>query len=347
MSDGSVMPFLPGSGAALGLPAHRAKRHSKNDLKALEKKYAEGPKGKPISQADLDQIWNELKKPDAAIRVLDIDRLPSDALAFYRPFHFYPHEEWGIYLLIEPMLAYCERLHMNLKPHLKSFNQETLMGCLLFEVFHHEFFHHLTECAATTLEIISASFGPPRPVLRNYLKCRFDKAPGLGTHPHHPLEEALANSYAYNSFSFLSRMQIGFKLAWVKLYQKVLQQCWRKEPRGYRSAAEYIDDRYVSGAAQLMAMLMESADLDPASLMLLAKAVMPNGNSAFLAKPEVPTYLVGDAEILKTFNKLIPAPNETYTSLYWLGSTSEVDKYLRERQKKEAEERKALQLSKN
>jgi hypothetical protein len=26
--------------------------------------------------------------------------LPADALAFYRPFHFSPHEEWGIYILV-------------------------------------------------------------------------------------------------------------------------------------------------------------------------------------------------------------------------------------------------------
>jgi hypothetical protein len=29
-----------------------------------------------------------------------------------------------------------------------------LIGRLLFETFHHEFFHHLTECAARSFEIV-------------------------------------------------------------------------------------------------------------------------------------------------------------------------------------------------
>jgi hypothetical protein len=127
---------------------------------------------------------------------------------------------------------------------------------------------------------------------------------------------------------------------WVKVYQKVLEKCWQQEPAGYRSAGKYINAEYVSGAAQLLAMILGSPGLDPASLMLLAKTVMPNGNSAFLQKPEIPTYLVGEQAALSAFAKLIPAPNETYTSLFWLGDTSSVDKYLRDRKKKEAEEKK-------
>jgi hypothetical protein len=67
---------------------------------------------------------------------------------------------------------------------------------------------------------------------------------------------------------------------------------------------------------------------------------MPSGNSAFLQKPDVPTYLVGRPAALTKFAELIPAPNETYTSLFWLGDTSPVDEYLRERKKKEAQEEK-------
>jgi hypothetical protein len=81
---------------------------------------------------------------------------------------------------------------------------------------------------------------------------------------------------------------------------------------------------------------LSSPDPDPASLMLLAKTVMPSGNSAFLQKPDVPTYLVGETPVLAKFGQLIPAPNETYTSLFWLGDTSPVDEYLKDRRKKEA-----------
>lgn len=42
------------------------------------------------------------------------------------------------------------------------------MGCVLFEVFHHEFFHHLTECAATVIEIASAGFDKAKPIFTDY-----------------------------------------------------------------------------------------------------------------------------------------------------------------------------------
>lgn len=320
----------------LGVPSHRAERIRKPDRDLLQQRYQEqGRNPKPSAEA-LNSLWYELKNPASAIRELDLARLPADALAFYRPFHFSPHEEWGIYILVEPLLQHCDILYRSFGGRLAAFNLETLMGCVLFEVFHHEFFHHLTECAATSFEIASAGFGKPKPIFNDYWECRFMRTDGLGPHPDHPLEEALANAYAYNSFSFLSRMEIGFKLIWVKVYQKILEKCWAQEPAGYRSAGKYINAEYVSGAAQLLAMLLSSPDPDPASLMLLAKTVMPSGNSAFLQKPDVPTYLVGETPALAKFGHLIPAPNETYTSLFWLGDTSPVDEYLKDRKKKEA-----------
>jgi len=43
---------------------------------------------------------------------------------------------------------------------------------------------------------------------------------------------------------------------------------------------------------------------------------------------------------LADFNRLIPAPNETYTSLLWLGDTSAVDEYFQKRKKQEDEAKK-------
>lgn len=334
---------LLGSGnpVAFGIPSHRAERRRKADLDDLKRRHKEHHQAAPPSSQTMDRLWQEFKDPASAIRTLDLARLPADALAFYRPFHFSPHEEWGIYIMVEPLLQHAQTLYRAFAGKLAAFNLETLIGCILFEVFHHEFFHHLTECAATTIEIASAGFGKPRSAYNDYWDSEFQKNVGLGPHPDHPLEEALANAYAYNSFSFLSRTQIGHKLVWVKVYQKILEGCWSKEPAGYRSAGKYINAEYVSGGAQLLAMILASPDVDPASLMLLAKTVMPNGNSAFLQKPDIPTYLVGSQEGLRTFSSLIPAPNETYTSLFWLGDTSAVDQYLQERKKKEAEQKKS------
>ena len=331
----------PRNPVMLGVPIHRAERRRKADLEELKKHYKGQAQGMRLSGELLEQLWKELRDPKGAVRRLDIQRLPADALAFYRPFHFSPHEEWGIYLMVEKLLDHCQTLYRSFTGRLAAFNLETLTGCVLFEVFHHEFFHHLTECAATTIEIASAGFGKPKPLFNDYWDNRFETA-GLGRHSDHPLEEALANAYAYNSFSFLSRTEIGHKLIWVKVYQKILERCWDKEPAGYRCAGKYINAEYVSGAAQLLAMLLASTNPDPASLMLLAKTVMPSGHSAFLQKPDIPTYLVGDSRALARFGELVPAPNETYTSLFWLGDTSTVDDYLRARKKKEAAAKKKL-----
>jgi hypothetical protein len=54
----------------------------------------------------------------------------------------------------------------------------------------------------------------------------------------------------------------------------------------------------------------------------------------------VPTYLVGDEAALEEFRRLVPTPNETYTSLFWLGDTSNVDSYLQKRKREEAASKK-------
>ena len=123
-------------------------------------------------------------------------------------------------------------------------------------------------------------------------------------------------------------------------YQSILEKCWPQEPPGYRSAEKYINSSYVEGAAQLLSMLLASASPDPASIMLIAKQVMPNGNSAFLTKPDIPTFLVGSRQDLSEFTALVPAPNETYTSLFWVGDTSKVDAYFIDKKRQEQEAKK-------
>ena len=62
---------------------------------------------------------------------------------------------------------------------------------------------------------------------------------------------------------------------------------------------------------------------------------MPGGHSAFVHKAHIPTYLVGSKESLEAFSNLVPAPNETYTSLFWLLDTDPIDIFLRAQKKLE------------
>lgn len=282
---------------------------------------------------DLEAFWRENQNPLAAVRLLDIQRLPADVMAFYRPFHFAPYDEWGIYIYVDELIGYCETLHHSMRGKVESFSFDTLMVCVLFEIFHHEFFHHIVECAATTLELLSPALGQPQPFYLNYRNHLYEQADHVGPHPHKPLEEALANAYAYNSLSFICRMKAGYKTTLIKLYQKLLEQYWPSEDKGYRNAGSYTGSNYINGAAHLLAMILRSGDCDPDAAALVSRKVLLNGYSAFFAKPDIPTYLVGSPNALTRFREMIPAPNETYTQLFWPQNTDRLDEFIQERRK--------------
>jgi hypothetical protein len=53
--------------------------------------------------------------------------------------------------------------------------------------------------------------------------------------------------------------------------------------------------------------------------------------------------LVGDQTELDLFYKLIPAPNESYTNLFWPANTAELDNFIKEKRKEEREAKKRQQ----
>lgn len=328
----------PDSYIVLGLPSQRSARKGKEELKHLKQE-----KGNAFTQAleqrDRQKMWQESRNSENAIRELNIQRMPADALAFYRPFHYPPYDQWGIYLLVGRLLRYQEILRTSLGK-LHTFSPETLAGAVLFEVFHHEFFHHLVEATATTIEILYASLeNSPCRLYLDYRSHQYEAT--LGEHPHKPLEEALANAYAYNSFSFMSRVKVGYQSIYVSLYQKALEKCWPREPAGYRAAGHYIKGSQRNGAKQLLAQLLGTKG-QPCGVPLgmLAEKVFPSGHAAFFAKPDIPTYLVGTENELTRLDALIPAPNETYTSLFWPGNTTRLDDFIQRKKRIEREAKK-------
>jgi hypothetical protein len=285
-----------------------------------------------------EQVWGAVRNAEESVRTLKWSRIPADAMAFYRPFHVPPTDQWGIYLLVGELLRYHDRL-VGVNKDLRLFSAETLMHLILFEVFNHEFFHHLVESAATTIELLLASQGTPRPVYLPHRRFEYDNR---FEHPHAPLEEALANAYAYNSLTFISRIKAGFKTASVKAYQKAVEAHWRQEPEGYCYAGFYTGGDYVAGGSRLLAQMMGNpAAADDVPLSVVAKHVMPNGFTALQAKPDIPTWLVGNPLELEIFYSLVPAPNEAYSQLFWPYDTSSIDKIIEQRLAEEKAKRAA------
>ena len=262
--------------------------------------------------------------------------MPADAIAFYRPFHFEPSDQWGIYIFVSELMEYLQGLKRSLGT-LAAFPQEVLATAVVFDVFHHEFFHHLVECAATSIEVVWPV--PQRQPVPVYLHYRQGTWRGsLGEHKHDPLEEALANAYAYNSFSFITRVRGEYLHGVSRLYQRALEKSWPKEPPGYREAGAYVQGRQRVAASMLLRrMLATEGGCSRLPVGILTDAVFPSGHAAFWQKPDIPTYLVGSPSELAAFECLVPAPNEGYCALSWPGQTERLDSFLEKERRKERE----------
>ncbi|WP_226536438.1 hypothetical protein [Fictibacillus halophilus] len=323
--------FIEAEKLIYGLSIKRTEKKSKADVDFILEKY-KNLSGNKFSKDSMEKMWEEIKSPKEYL-FFDENRVSPDALAFYRPFHFAPYEDWGIYLFADKLLNYYQTIKKQLNHSNIFFQSDILLGYIVFEVFHHEFFHHIVESAATSLEIVSKAFGNPKPLYIEYFNSRYQHNPELGGHVHDPLEEALANAYAYNSFSFSSRINKGYKSILVKKFQEALIRGWRYDPPGYRSAEQYINSGYIYGATQLIAMILNSNNIDPMASSIVAKNVLLNGHTAYCTKPDIPTYLIGSESALSFFYNLIPVPNATYTNLFWHEDLSEIDRFIQEKKK--------------
>ena len=203
----------------IAAPTQRSKKLTQDEIKSLKDEFKKKGTNAGLEGVDQNLLWKTIQIENSNVRKLDFKRLPADAMAFYRPFHYPPFDQWGIYLMIEPLLSYHDHLN-KIASKTRLFSSEALMHLVLFEIFHHEFFHHLTESAATTIEIICAAMGNLKPIYLDYKERQHRQQIDF---LHSPLEEALANAYAWNSLGFISRVKAGYKTSIVKFYQKAIE----------------------------------------------------------------------------------------------------------------------------
>nr|AIF19546.1 hypothetical protein [uncultured marine group II/III euryarchaeote KM3_87_B04] len=163
-----------------------------------------------LEQYELQMDLNRLianRAPLAAALATD----GTEALAWYIPFHD-TSSEWGIYIRdIGPRII-ANRCF----PALLKTDPNEALGLAFDFLFAHEFFHHISEIACTTLENADLS----DPLYRLY----FDRL--VSGNPDEVLEEALANSFALN---FISGKQNKDAI------RRFMDDC----PPGYRDYGEF------------------------------------------------------------------------------------------------------------
>ncbi len=202
----------------------------------------------------------------------------TEYLAWYRPFHFEPQDQWGIYFREMGIFKVARALTPLAEPSSGWPTLNELLDRAKELLHHHEAFHHVTEVAATSLEFIDAEApagsqgGRYLPYFYTHYEpwiTRFD--------PERPIEEALANAYAY------SRPKRGMK--------KAARRFMRSQPAGYSDFERYLGEHtdFRVGLGRLHGLLRGKGDVSTSPLeTLFDLAPLP------VVTAGVPTYLVRD-----------------------------------------------------
>jgi len=135
-------------------------------------------------EIDLERIKREITKEGI------------EALAWYRSFHWHPPERWGIYILDKGVYYIAKNIFGmidQISPQGRRYNTLDLLQQSFRLLFLHEFFHYITDIAATALEMGNRLVRPHYVIyIRNvYMR---------SINENEPIEEALANAFAYNRF---------------------------------------------------------------------------------------------------------------------------------------------------
>ncbi len=162
----------------------------------------------------------------------------TDFLAWYHSFHWDPPEKWGIYILDKGVYYLAKVIFSNVMQrsrHNRPFNMLDFLKQSFKLLFYHEFFHFITDMAATTMEAVTAF---QVSYYTNYTSNVY-MSPDIESKDE-PLEEALANAFAYAN-RYLGRgvyRQIGSFM--------------RNQPNGYSAFGNYLGrDRFSLGRREL------------------------------------------------------------------------------------------------
>lgn len=204
--------------------------HRENDWEETPRRYPNIEDHIWIPEGDIDEF------PDIGVASIErrVIEEGTDVLAWYRSFHWYPPNHWGIYILDKGVYYLAQNVFRDIEqicPYGRHYNTLDLLQQSFRLLFLHEFFHFITDIAASTLEV-GTSFRS-----HNYI----DYVRNVYMHPHNtgePIEEALANSFAYNRFQ-------GRNIRYhIRVFMK-------NQPNGYSAFDQYLGRNFPKGRREL------------------------------------------------------------------------------------------------
>ena len=149
-----------------------------------------------------------------------------DFLAWYHSFHWDPPEKWGIYMLDKGVYYLAKVIFSNVMQRSRRnrpFNMVDFLKQSYKLLLYHEFFHFITDMAATTMEALTAF---QIPYYTNYTNDVYMN-PDIESKDE-PLEEALANAFAY-----------GNRYQGRGIYRQI-GNFMRSQPNGYSAFGNYL-----------------------------------------------------------------------------------------------------------
>ena len=210
------------------------------------------PKGRDASKGELGDLSGMVEGNNG-----------TDALAFYRPFHFFDNESWGIFIKTIGIEYLVRRVFLRSQsqsqirivvddmdedktPTNTLPSVDALRQVAFAFLFRHEYYHFLTEIAASALEVAMGSAGPPY-----YSRYSRDVYSNPQKNPDEPLEEALANAYAYRSFHAHSLAMRRLVPGYERNVELALKRFMGSQRGGYNSFGQFRGRSFVEGLSML------------------------------------------------------------------------------------------------
>lgn len=200
--------------------------------------------------SDIDIVWDNLERIDLIQNIADSLKdtrmnngnygFEASFCSWYQPYHYTPRIKWGVHIRYSSWLGIAALFNQDC-PKLVS-NPIASVKAAFFYLFMHSLFHYLTECAASTLEIILQDPS----IYTNYQSSIYEPV----FNSHDCLEETLANSY------LLARSDV------CHIERAYLEDMLLKQGPGYNDFLKYVESKFNTGARRLISQI-HSGELNP------------------------------------------------------------------------------------